>query len=1189
MSLQQAVRRYLLVAASLLVLGLMALGYGLLGGRLGTRLGPEALQVAGLSLLLAGGWQLWTLALTQRRADQQSSALASELEMMAAVAQHTGSPVLVSDVQHRVVWCNEAFTRVTGYSLEEIRGHQPGPLLRSPLAEAATVARLEEALRNFTGLDVEIRHRYRDGVDRWVRMLLSPWHGQDERRPNGFVAVLVNIDEQVLTRNALRNALRDNETLMETLNQHAIVSEADPRGVITRVNRRFVEISGYSEAELVGSHHRIVNSRVHPPAFWQDMWSTISAGRPWSQEICNRAKDGRLYWVHSLIAPFMGSNGQVEKYISIRIDITARKQAEDQLRTSEQLLARTSRIAGVGGWYADLRSRSLHLSEECRAILHIDPGQPVVLDDLWRRFDVPTQEQARTQLEAMARLEVLSVDLVARLPGEPAGQAKWVRLVAEMDWQGADSERMIGAVQDISAQVRTQQRVEEEQRILRGAIEALGEAFVLFDPEDRLVYCNDRYRALYAPIQNEIFVGAFYENIVRAATRYGIFKGAREGEEQWISETMQEHRQPYSDRVREMRDGRWLRIIEGRTVDNYHVGFRIDVTELQRALLAADAASRSKGQFLANMSHEIRTPINAIMGLLQLLSYTALAPQQGELVHKARTATRSLLDILNDILDYSKIEAGKLELNPEPFELSQLFQELSVILSGALGDKSLELVYALDPRLPQRLVGDALRLKQVLINLGGNAIKFTASGQVRVAVRLVHQVGGLVRLRFSVHDTGIGITPEQQRYIFSGFSQAEASTARRYGGTGLGLAISQRLVVLMGGELTVDSVSGRGSEFAFEIELPVATGELAVASPPKLPASTAGGRLQGLRLLLAEDNPLNQEVAMAMLAREGARVTLAENGLQAVQALQAAPGDYDLVLMDMQMPEVDGLQATRSIRETLKLGALPVIAMTANAMASDREQCLAAGMNAHIGKPFDIDELVALILHHTGRSSADVARRAGSAAPSGDAPAQVLEDAATLRRLGGDAALLQRLRASLAGAAGDMLQGIRDCLDRSDLAGAAGLVHQLKGSAASLGAEQLAQACARAEAVFKGGPGDAMAERSALEGVVQRTQAALADWAQRQVPAGAPQPAAVAAVPAGPLPADLRTQLQALKSLLEQADMEAIEVHERLWSEQPRMRAQDFEPFHALMARMDLPAAARALDATLRQSAAGPP
>ena len=1086
---QEAVRRYLLVAASLLVLGLI----GLIGGLSDFTFHPapwvdrEALLVGGGALVAAGAWQLWTLMFTQLRMERQSRAMATELEMMASVAQHTGSAVVVSDDQHNVVWCNEAFTRVTGYRLDEVRGSRPGQFLRSPAADATAIARLEQAIQTWTGVDLEILHRYKDGRDRWVRMLLSPVECIGVEGRPGFIAVLVDIEEQVRTREALRNAVRDNEALMRTLDEHAIVSETDARGIITRVNRRFAEISGYPADELVGSHHRIVSSGLHPPEFWAGMWSTIRSGQSWSDEICNRARDGRLYWVHSLIVPFVGHDGEVEKYVSIRLDITARKQAEAQLRTSQELLSRTSRIAGIGGWYAELGSHNLYLSEECREILRIEPGDTVVLEDLWRKFEGEAAEQARQQLQAMARMEQLSVDLVARMQGSQPGQAQWVRMVAEIDWQGGDSERVVGAVQDITFQIRTQQRIEEEQRILRGAIDALGEGFVLFDPDDRLVYCNDKYRELYAPIQEYIQVGAFYENIVRAATAAGIFKDSAQDREGWIAVAMREHDKLYSDRVREMHDGRWLRIIEGRTSDNYHVGFRIDITALQNALIAADAAARSKGQFLANMSHEIRTPINAIMGLLQLLGDTPLTPQQNDQVQKARMATRSLLDILNDILDYSKVEAGKMELNPEPFELAALARELGVILSGALGTKQLELSFDVDPRIPAMLVGDALRLKQVLIKLGGNAIKFTAIGSVRVMMALAGQDAGRARVRFSVQDTGIGITLEQQQRIFIGFSQAEASTARRFGGTGLGLAISQRLVALMGGELAVESVSGQGSVFSFEVDFPVATG--AAALPPsvqtRLPAGSPGRRLQGLRLLLAEDNVPNQEVALAMLRREGAEVVLVDNGWKAIQALRAEPKGYDLVLMDMQMPGMDGCETTERIKALHAHLSTPVIALTAGATVTEKERALKSGMVDFLTKPVEPTRLIRVLREHieahrgeplrlaASQEQVTVASQTEPARPSPQAPAgqgagtwpqiEGIDSALASSMMGGDVHFFAEMLSALRKEHESSGRALEDLVGKREFESAARLAHKLKGQAGNVGAMALHRAAGALE------------------------------------------------------------------------------------------------------------------------------
>jgi PAS domain S-box-containing protein len=886
------------------------------------------------------------------------------------------------------------------------------------------------------------------------------------------------------------------------LDQHAIVSITNLNGNITYANQRFCDISGYSEAELIGQNHRIVKSGEHPAALFEELWRTITQCQVWHGEVKNRKKDGTFYWVNATIVPLVGRDGLPHHYIGIRTDITSNKLLEEKLQLAK---------------------------------------------------------------------------------------------------------------------------------------------------ED------------------------------------------------------------------------------------------------------AEAATRVKADFLANMSHEIRTPMNAVLGMLHLLQNTDLNKRQLDYAQKAEGAAQSLLGLINDVLDFSKIDAGKMTLEMQAFRMDKLMRDLSVIVSANLGAKPVEVLFDIDPGAPKTLLGDAMRLQQVMINLASNAIKFTPKGEVVISITQVAHTASDATLRFAVRDTGIGIAPESQQHIFTGFSQAEASTTRRFGGTGLGLTISRKLVALMGGELSVQSTLGQGSTFAFTITLPLAPDASAASTvgkitdlqvahdlrvlvvddnpiarevlgsmaeslgwqvdtaadgaaalalvqdrakagqapyqamfvdwqmpgmdgwqtieqlqamhdkvqSPVVVMVTAHGRemlsqrsaddqarlhgflvkpitasmlfdavadalgsrgqpaeqpaaqikpqpLHGLRLLVVEDNIINQQVAQEMLSAEGVQVELADNGqlgVDAVTQAMAAGTPFDAVLMDIQMPVMDGYSATRVLRQDLGLSQLPIIAMTANAMASDRDACLAAGMNEHVGKPFNLVKLVSLLqtLTKAGAAAADTAsmaptlpRAAALAAGTQSAagfncalqapalpPKDAVDVAAALERLGGNQPLYARVLQSYLSDIATQPDQLAHCLQQADLHSAARLLHTVKGLSATVGANYMAAVARKAELLVKAALADTDNGANAFDhaSLCDEFRAAVVSTQDvlTQVALAYTTPSATPALThvTHELTAADRQLLLTLLALLKASDMQALAVFEQLQQSNTLDHSANFEQLAAAMAAFDFAAATK--------------
>jgi PAS domain S-box-containing protein len=1570
-----------------------------------------ALLGSGLSVLAA--MVLWLLMAGRARAVDMAQRMTHDLERLAMVAKRTSNAVYFADTEWHITWINEGFTRMCGFSAQEALGMRPSQLLHSPLADPATAETIDHKVAQDNRVQIQVLQRSKSGQDYWVDLEVMPIR-DSQGRVTGYLSVQSDITEEVQAKAAL---VREKERAQTVLSGTNVGTwESNLQSGEQSWNDRWSAMMGFARDDVRPNLGDFLRQRLHPadqPRLRQAMVDCVT-GRcdNMSCELRVQRKDGSWMWILSRAKVMSRSqNGRAEWIGGIHTDITELKQVELSLRDMEAFLDRAGRIAGVGAWQMDLITRELVFSAQTCAIHGLAPDFKPTEELALSFYPEPDRQRVRDALQRVGR-DGTSWDLVVELHNAQ-GQQLWVRIFCEVGFDDSGPVRLMGAFQDVTKDHMSQLEVERSGALLRGAIEAIDEAFVLFDPQDRLVFCNDKYRAIYDKSADLMVHGATFESVIRGGAARGQYADAQGRVEEWVQERMAAHRLGHVATEQRLADGRWLKVIEQRMPDGHMVGFRVDITELKLATAAAELTSAqrggeqrrmqnilegtrvgtwehnlqtsesiyneqyvgmlgytlqelepmgydtwvrlvhpddlvacnllmeehlrddsvvyeievrmlhkqghwiwvlakgklaqrlhdgsplwvygthmditerkraaqqlaqttamlqnvldsatavgvmtmgldqgirvfnkgaenllgfkaeemveqhsasvffdrselgalretlapvlghqpelqevfsqvvqtrdeqewtlvrkngtrfkaslifspmrdaqgaldghlaviydiskqkeyesslreamrlaeqssvAKGQFLANMSHEIRTPMNAILGMLQLLRNTALSPTQNDYADKAVGAARSLLGLLNDILDFSKVDAGKMQLNPEPFLVDDLLGDLSVILSSNLGSKAVDLVFDVDPSIPGELIGDAMRLKQILINLGGNAVKFTDQGEVVIRLSLLARSQEGVKLGVAVADTGIGIAPENQARIFDAFTQAEANTTRRFGGTGLGLVISKRLIRLMGGELQLSSALGQGSTFSFTLQLrtadfvPDALPEASAVMAPVLrillvddnphalatsaamvhtlgwqvaqagsgaaaldylqanlaaqaapvdavyvdadmpgmdgwetlrnvrrlyrtgkspllilmsrqsrdalaqrtdreqalfnglmvkpltrpmfakaleqARSGSGGaaahtktspkRLQGMRILLVEDNPINQQVAQELLQAQGASVTLAHNGALGLAALREAQPAFHVVLMDLQMPVMDGLSATRLLRADPRFADLPVIAMTANAMHSDREECLAAGTNDHVGKPFDLNQLVQTLISHTHWVVRPAATAAAQGAASVDGPVaspaapqswpEGLEVELALSRMGGDRQLLQRTITAYVVDARRLPQR----LQQGDLEQVRRDLHSVKGLSATIGASVLSELAARAEKLLQAPAGIADAQQ-ALARFIQQLATELPAL---QAVAGRLQ-SGVAVPPPG-LRNGALTQgaLELLRNLLlalQSSDMLAMELYARLRQELGPVAAQAVESLDLAMAELKFEVAASECEKLMQQ------
>jgi len=1092
------------------------------------------------------------------------------------------------------------FERLTGFAAEEIVGdrvfsyrdimHPEDIDKASPLVTSAIAQR-----RPFAA---QYRLRARDGSTRWV---LDKGQAvfDEQGAPLYLTGVIINDTARRIAMSELARSEVKHRRLLENLSEVVWQTDLDSR--ITFVNRAWRQVTGTPPEQVVRSRlldHIEPVDRPDAELAWRRLLSGEDASVQWKARVLTTSGEPR--WAEFTASIIAGSDGGPSGVTGLLADIHERTLLDARIREGEERLQLAVQSTRLGLWDWNIATGRVHFNEYCSSMLGYAPGE---LTPGLATLRALVHPEDRSAVDAALAAHLSRADtpyaVECRMRAK-SGQWRWILSQGQVVSRDAAGEalRMIGTHLDITERHET----EAHARQLAQVVDQASDAIMVTDLQGRLIAWNRGAELLYGYPATEALGGDPRELL-------GVDAGTVSGERLAVAGRRRRDgaRVDVEESASPLFDATGHLIGEIRVARDISERLRVQA-ELQRAKDEAEAADRAKGEFLANVSHEIRTPMNGIIGMTELALDTPLDPEQRDYLQTVRRSAENLLQVINDILDYSKIDAGRLSIETVGFSLREVLSDAVSAVAADAREKSLRLIVDVEPGLPDALLGDPLRIRQVLLNLLGNAVKFTERGEVVLGAERTADTSG-IGLRLSVRDTGIGIAPDKQRLIFEPFSQADASTTRRYGGTGLGLSITRQLAALMSGRLSVQSEPGRGSTFAFSLVLqpdpaappasaarvpggaqrlrvllidptdssrralvhllehwgaqveacalieqasavaadaavletrydlavvhvaetdPAALARLAawlgtriervaIAAPsaprgsdpvwsvlgaravlappvtgsdlynaiadliaPRGEPSTAAARPApqsddpakathpSLVVLVAEDNVVNQRLAVALLEKAGHRVTVVGDGAAAVQSWAA--GAFDLILMDLQMPHLGGLEATAMIREAERArgpghARTPIVALTAHAMSGDEQRCLDAGMDGYLSKPLRRDRLeavLALVLAQPGPGEA----RAGTPAPARAAERTVppVDLAALLATLGDDRAAFSELREVFL----ESLPQLRETLEAAhraeDAPALARAAHALRGALATFHAHPGAEALARLEA-----------------------------------------------------------------------------------------------------------------------------
>ncbi len=770
-----------------------------------------------------------------------------------------------------------------------------------------------------------------------------------EGLPDNVVCVMHDITDRKKADEQLRKLSRAVEQSASTI----VIS--DLNGTIEYANKKFVETTGYTLEEAIGQNPRVLKSGHTSPEEYKHLWETITTGREWRGEFHNKKKNGDLYWEAATISPIINERGEATHFLAVKENITERKQALEALSASEaQMRALFAAMSDVVIVY-DRNGKYVSIAPT-RSDLLIKPPVELIGKTLGDVFPKDESEKLLGNIRAVLETQkILQVEYSLPI----ANQQLW--------FSGTISPMQDNTVVWVARDITERKRIEMETLRQKQYFEALVSnspvSIVVLDNDEKIVSSNPAFENLFGYKSSEV-IGQKLDDLI----------ATEETHEEALRYTQQVMTEAIHAITKRRRKDGSLVDVELFGVPVIVAGERLgvlalyhDISEIVRAQQEAEEANRSKSEFLANMSHEIRTPMNGVIGMLELTLDTPLTSEQQDYLQTSLKSAEALLSILNDILDFSKIEAGKLELEFINFNLRNAVEDVGYTLARRAQDKGLELVCLVHPNIAHVLRGDAGRLRQILTNLVGNAIKFTHQGEIVIRAETLEETDTHVRIHFSVQDTGIGIPLERQPAVFERFTQADGSTTRKYGGTGLGLTISKQLVEAMHGTIGLISEPGVGSNFWFDINFE------AVSSEPLAESNISFGlvNLQTVRILGVDDNQTNRLVLSKMVEGFGCRIETAASGARGLEMLHTAAREgnpYHLVLLDMQMPGMDGEQTARAIKSDPLVKDVKIVILTSMGKRGDAIRLEALGCSGYLLKPVKQQMLYEALLAVLNRS-----------------------------------------------------------------------------------------------------------------------------------------------------------------------------------------------------------------------------